>query len=319
MRKRTVEALAASVLWAASTLGCAAPAGETARPASPAATSQATFDTPEEAADALIAAARDFDVAELVGILGPDGRDLVTTVDRDQDRIRAGEFAARAQREKRVVVDPNDPERATLFVGIEQWPLPIPIVKTEGRWRFDTAAGRDEISRRRIGANELDVIGICRGYDEAQQEYASTRHDDRTVHQYAQRIISTPGKQDGLAWQNADGSWGGPVGEGVARAVAEGFEKGEPYHGYYFKVLTGQGPSAPLGQLDYMIDGAMIGGFALVAWPADHGVTGVQTFIVSYDGVVFQKDLGPDTEKIASAMERYDPDESWTPTEDDWN
>jgi hypothetical protein len=139
------------------------------------------------------------------------------------------------------------------------------------------------------------------------------------VNQYAQRIISTPGKQDGLAWQNSDGSWGGPVGEAVAQAIDQGYSsRGGPFHGYYFKVLKGQGPSARLGQLDYVIHGAMIGGFALVAWPAEYRVTGVQTFIVSYDGVVYQKDLGPDTAKIASAMDRYDPDSSWQETDDNW-
>jgi len=209
--------------------------------------------------------------------------------------------------------------RATLTVGNDNWPLPIPIVMKNGKWYFDTEASREEILRRRIGSNELDAITICRGYVEAQEEYAERIHDDSGVNQYAQKIISAPGKHDGLAWQNPDGTWGGPVGEGVAKAIGQGYSsKSEPFHGYYFKVLMGQGPAARLGQLDYVINGAMIGGFALVAWPAEYRVTGVQTFIVSYDGVVYQKDLGPDTAKIAAAMDRYDPDKTWHETDDNW-
>lgn len=154
-----------------------------------------------------------------------------------------------------------------------------------------------------------------RGYVEAQHEYALQKRNGWDVNQYAQRIISTPGKQDGLAWQNADGSWDGPIGEAVARAIAQGYgNRAEPYHGYLFKVLKGQGPSAPLGELDFVVRGAMIGGFALVAAPAQYGVTGVKTFIVSYDGVVYEKDLGPTTLDVFSKMERFDPDRSWTPS-----
>lgn len=149
-------------------------------------------------------------------------------------------------------------------------------------------------------------------------EYASQIHDDSGVNQYAQRVISTPGKRDGLAWQNADGSWEGPVGEAVAKALAEGYEEKKPFHGYYFKILKGQGPAGRLGTLDYLVEGVMIGGFAMVAWPADYRVTGVQTFIVSYDGVVYQKDLGSKTSEIASAMKRYNPDPTWHNTNDDW-
>ncbi len=172
--------------------------------------------------------------------------------------------------------------------------------------------------RRRVGENELDAITVCRGYVEAQQEYAAIIHDRSGVNEYAQRIISTPGKQDGLAWQNPDGSWGGPVGETAAKAIAQGYDRGDPFHGYYFRVLNGQGRSARLGQLDYVVEGVMIGGFALLAWPAQYRVTGVQTFMVSYDGVVYQKDLGPETTKVAASIDRYDPEESWKRTDDDW-
>lgn len=280
---------------------------------------QQAFATPKKAADALIQAASDFNVPALLEILGQDGKDLVASQDPVQDKNRAAEFVAKAKAHTEVVIDPKDKSLATLTVGNDDWPVPIPIVLKNGKWYFDSKSGHDEVLRRRIGANELDVISICRGYVEAQEEYALTIHDDSGVNQYAQRVISTPGKQDGLAWQNPDGTWGGPVGEGVAKAIDQGYaDRGEPFHGYYFKVLKGQGPSARLGTLDYVVEGAMIGGFAIVAWPVEYRVTGVQTFIVSYDGVVYQKDLGPDTTKIASAMERYNPDKTWEETDDDW-
>jgi hypothetical protein len=206
---------------------------------------------------------------------------------------------------------------AVLSVGPEDWPLPIPLVQEGGRWRYDSGVGRQEILNRRIGENELDAIEVCRGYVEAQHEYASERHDGSSLHQYAQRIISTPGKHDGLAWQETDGTWGGPVGEGIARVIAEGYTDGiEPYRGYYFKILKGQGPNAPFGAMDFRIRDVMIGGFALVAAPADYGVTGIMTFMVSHDGVVHEKELGPDTEAQFRAMELYDPDETWTPVDE---
>jgi hypothetical protein len=204
-------------------------------------------------------------------------------------------------------------------VGIDDWPLPIPIVQREGRWFFDTKAGRQEILYRRIGSNELDAIEICRGYVEAQHEYAMEKHDGSKINQYAQRIISTPGKQDGLVWRNPDGTLDGPIAEGIADALQEGYaDKAKPYHGYFYKILKGQGPAAPLGRIDFVIEGAMIGGFALAAAPADYRVTGVKTFIVSYEGTVYQKDLGPDTLKIFKEMELYNPDKSWRPTNDNW-
>jgi hypothetical protein len=279
---------------------------------------QRTFDSPDEAGEALIEAAESFDVPELKRILGPEGVDLVVTEDAVQDKNQAQGFAAQAREHSEIEMDPEDPGRALLVVGSEDWPLPIPLVQQEGAWRFDTEAGREEILFRRIGRNELDAIEICRGYVEAQHEYALERHDGSTVNQYARRIISTPGKRDGLAWQAADGSWEGPVGEGIARVIAEGYsDRSEPYHGYFFKILTGQGPSAPLGAMDFMVGGAMIGGFALVAAPADYGVSGVKSFLVSHDGVVYEKDLGPETLDQFRAMELFDPDESWTPVEDD--
>ena len=250
-------------------------------------------------------------------ILGSAGLDLVATEDSVSDRNQATAFATLAREETHVVRDPKT-RTAIVNVGPDDWPLPIPIVQISGRWRFDTKAGRQEILYRRIGRNELDAIQVCRGYVEAQREYAYTKHDGATLNQYAQRIVSTPGKQDGLAWMNPDSTWEGPVGEGIARAIAEGYSsRNQPYHGYYFKILKGQGPAAPMGQMDFIVKGAMIGGFALVAAPAEYAVTGVKTFIVSHDGVVYQKDYGTETLERFKAMTRYNPDATWEPVEGD--
>jgi Protein of unknown function (DUF2950) len=282
------------------------------------AAAQMSFATPQLAAEAIIKAAADFDLPTLLNIVGPDGRDLVSTADPVQDKNAATAFAARAHEKNAVVIDPKNPKRAILSIGDEDWPSPIPIVERGGKWYFDSKAGREEVLLRRVGGNELDAITICRGFVEAQKDYAAVIHDNSGVNQYAQKIISTPGKQDGLAWRNPDGTWGGPIGEGVADALQEGYvDKRQPFHGYYFKVLKGQGPDAFLGKLDYVIEGAMIGGFAFVAVPADYRVTGVNTFIVSYDGVVYQKDLGRDSLNIVKSMELYNPDKTWKVTDDD--
>jgi DUF2950 family protein len=285
--------------------------------AAPKTVPQKSFATPEDAAWALIVAAEQYDVPALTEILGPDGVALVVTQDSVMDRNQATAFAAMAREETHVVRDARK-GMATVNVGPDDWPLPIPIVLLNGRWRFDSKAGRQEILYRRIGRNELDAIQVCRGYVEAQRTYAYEKHDGELLNQYAQRIVSTPGKHDGLAWMNPDSSWGGPVGEGIARAIAEGYSsRNQPYHGYYFKILKGQGPAAPMGQLDFVVKGAMIGGFALVAAPAEYSVTGVKTFIVSHDGVVYQKDYGTQTLQRFSAMTRYNPDATWEPVEGD--
>jgi len=276
------------------------------------------FDSPQQAADALIKAATDYDVPELLAIFGPDGEQIVTGGDEVQDKKNAIDFAKMAQEKNTVSLSVSDPNVATLMVGGDDWPLPVPIVKKNGKWYFNSKAGIKEVLYRRIGANELDAITVCRGYVDAQREYALTPHDG--INQYAQKIISTPGKQDGLYWKNPDGSSGGPIGEAVANAIEEGYSlktKGG-FHGYYFKILKGQGSNAPMGKIDYVIEGVMIGGFALVAVPAEYRVTGVKTFIVSNDGIVYQKDLGPNSLEIAKKMELYNPDKTWQPTEDEW-
>jgi hypothetical protein len=193
----------------------------------------------------------------------------------------------------------------------------VPLVKRGSRWSFDAKAGVQELRYRRIGSNELDAIELCRGYVEAQHEYALRAREGFDIPQYAQRVISTPGRQDGLTWRNADGTLGGTVGEAIARAIEQGYDnRAEPYHGYFFKMLKGQGPAAPLGAMDYVVNGAMIGGFALAAAPAEYGVTGVKSFMCSQDGVVYEKDLGLATHDEFAKLELFNPDRSWTPTDE---
>lgn len=272
-----------------------------------------SFPTAEEAANALIDAAEKYDETALLQILGPDSYDIIHTGEPARDREVAQQFAAQGRIKTNVATQPKNSRRAFLSIGEDDWPFPVPLVKGPSGWSFDTRAGRLEILYRRIGSNELNAIQICRGYVEAQHEYALIKRGTG-VNQYAQRIISTPGKQDGLAWQNSDGTWDGPIGEKVAQAIARGYSsRTEPFHGYFFRVLKGQGPAAPLGELDFVVKDVMIGGFALIAFPAQYRVTGVQTFIVSHDGVVYQKDLGPKTVELAAAIDRFNPDKTWTP------
>src|SRR5512143_692704 len=306
------------LLWPALILIClvalAAAAQTTTKTAS--AAKAKAFATPQEAADALIDAADKYDLTALEEILGPGARDVIDTGEPVRDRAQVAEFVKTAREKKSVVVDRRTKTRAFLSIGNDDWPFPLPIVKKAGKWSFDAKAGRQEILYRRIGRNELDAIQICRGFVEAQHEYALIKRQGYEVNQYAQKIISTPGKQDGLAWQNADGTWGGPIGENVARAIQEGYAntgKQQPFHGYLFKVLKGQGPAAPLGQMYFVVKGVMIGGFALVASPAEYGVTGVKSFMVSHDGVVYEKDLGPNTLTEFGKMELFNPDKTWSP------
>jgi len=284
------------------------------------ASAQKSFATPLAAVEELIRAAGDYDVSSLLQIFGPAGEDFVSSADPVRDKNASLKFAALAREKNSVLTEKTKPNLAVLVVGNEDWPFPVPLVKKNGKWTFDSKKGHDEILFRRIGANELDVIQVCRGYVEAQHEYASSKHDGFAVNQYAQKIISTPGKQDGLYWQTENGKAAGPISEGVAKAIDEGYsvDKKSAYHGYYFKILKGQGPSAPLGRLDYVIQGAMIGGFALIAAPAEYRVTGVKTFMVSQAGVVYEKDLGPQTLDIAKKIELFDPDKTWKPTADGW-
>ena len=294
--------------------------GQTAaKPApKPAATGGQAFDTPQAATDALVQAATAGDTTALVGIFGPDSKDLVNSGDPVEDKNNLAKFAEKAKAKTNVHFDMDDPNRALVEVGDDDWPLPVPIVRSGNKWRFDVNQGKEEIIARRIGGNELDTIDILRGYVEAQKEYATTLHDGSKVHQYAQKWISSPGKQDGLSWNGPDGKPAGPIGDEIAKLLAEGYSsKAEPVNGYFFRTLTAQGPNARLGARNYIINGAMIGGFAAIAWPAKYGSTGVQTFVVNNDGDVYQKDLGPQTGTIAPGMKTFNPDKTWVVTEDE--
>jgi hypothetical protein len=316
---RTAARIVLAVLFVAfsffSPCGQAQSGPKESRPLAPQA-----FNTPQQAAEALINAAETYNVSTLLEIFGPDGKDFISSSDPVHDKNIAAEFAAKAREKNVVTIDAKNKSKAVLSVGSDDWPLPIPIVKKGEMWHFDSKQGHDEIVFRRIGANELDAIQVCRGFVDAQKEYSAEIHDNSGINQYAQKIISTPGKHDGLYWQNDDGTPGGPISEAVARAIEEGYSPGKTsgYHGYYFKVLKGQGPAAQLGQLDYVVEGVMIGGFALLAFPAEYRVTGVKSFMVSYDGVVYQKDLGSGTLNVAQNMERYNPDKTWQRTDDEW-
>jgi hypothetical protein len=284
----------------------------------PAAPGAQAFDTPQQAADALIQAAHAGDSDALLKIFGPSAKDLVYSGDPVEDKEKLAKFAERAKAKTNVHFDVDDPKRAILEVGDDDWPMPVPIVQSGGKWRFDANQGREEILARRIGGNELDAIDLLRGFVEAQREYASELRDGAKVHQYAQKWVSTPGRQDGLSWNGPDGKPAGPIGDEIAKLLAQGYSnKGEPVNGYFFRTLTAQGPNARLGARDYIVNGMMIGGFAAIAWPAKWGSTGVKTFLVNNDGNVYQKDLGPDTATIAAGIKTFNPDKTWVITEDE--
>ncbi|HZT19482.1 MAG TPA: DUF2950 domain-containing protein [Dongiaceae bacterium] len=272
---------------------------------------QKTFPTPEAAAKALVDAARADDKSEILAILGSDAKDIVSSGDEVQDKAAAAQFAAKAQQMMRLDQTADGVE--VMSIGADDWPFPIPIVKKADAWHFDTAAGRQEILNRRVGANELATIEVCRAYVEAQRAYAAKDREGNGVIKYAQRFLSSPGKHDGLYWPVAEGEEASPLGPLVADAVAEGYggKHGVPYHGYFYRILTAQGRHAPGGAYGYVINGNMVAGFALVAYPAQYGVSGVMTFIVNQAGVVYQKDLGLKTAELAKAMQLYDPDPSW--------
>ena len=283
-----------------------------AAPATSSAPGPASYDSPKAAADALVQAVAANDVPALLAIFGPSGEKIVTSADKVKDENDREKFTALAREKMNVEVDAKNPRRAILTIGAEDWPFPVAIVETNKKWQFATKEGLREVLYRRIGQDEIDAMEVCRGYVEAQVEYATEVHDDSGVRQYARRILSTPGTKDGLAWYDADGKTAGPIGEEVAKAIEEGYsDRAHPYHGYFFKILMAQGPAARHGELDYVIQGKMIGGFALVAWPAEHRVSGVKTFIINHDGVLYEKDLGPDTAKIAGEMTAYNPDKTW--------
>jgi hypothetical protein len=286
-------------------------------PGKAAATDGKGFPSADAAAQALVNAAKSDDVAGLIEILGPSAKSVVATRDPVADRKVRRDFAARAVQKMKLIPYQGKQNARTLLAGKDEWPLPIPIVEVNGQWYFDTAQGKQEIVLRRIGSNELDAIEVCRGYVEAESDYGEQNRTPDGVSYYAQKIISTPGQRDGLYWTGMSQGDESPMGEIIARALAEGYtNKRDPYHGYYFKVLTGQGPHAPGGEMSYLDNGVMTKGFALIAWPSNYGSTGIMTFVVDKTGIVYQKNLGRRTAEIAGAYTAYDPDKSWTPVSD---
>jgi Protein of unknown function (DUF2950) len=282
----------------------------------PAVLAQQTYKTPEVAAAALVDAARaDDQKAELV-VLGPDGEDIISSGDQVSDTAIRERFLKSYDAKHQIAMKGDS--RAVLVIGDNDYPFPIPLARKAGKWSFDTEEGRREILYRRIGHNELDTIQVCLAYVDAQDEYADKDRTGTGPGVYAQRFISNPDKKDGLYWPASTGEEESPLGELFAKASAQGYKAGEgrsPYHGYYYKILTTQGRHAPGGAADYIVNGKMIGGFALVAYPAEYRNSGVMTFIVSYAGTVFQKDLGPDTEELAEKITAFDPDSTWKKVE----
>ena len=286
-----------------------------------AAASQKLFSSPEDALKGLVEAVKAKDKAALDQIFGPFAKDL-----RSNDAVQAAtefeEFTKHVA-EKTSLVKEND-SKVIIYIGNENWPFPIPLVKMNDQWFFDTVAGKEEILNRRVGEDELTAILVCHTYVKAQREYVLKDWNGDGILAYAQKLRSDPGKKNGLFWRHAQGEAVSPLGELVAQARIAGYKKGKsvfkeqpvPFHGYYFNILTKQGEHAPGGKYNYIINGNMVGGFGLVAFPSDWGKSGVMTLIVNQQGKVFQKNLGPDTTKIAQEMQSYDPDETWTPVKE---
>ncbi|MEW6454812.1 MAG: DUF2950 domain-containing protein [Pseudomonadota bacterium] len=273
---------------------------------------QQTFNNAEAAADALAAAARTGDRKQIVTVLGPGSADIVSSGDDVQDDETRKAFVTAYDAKHSIKQESGKP--ATLLIGQGDFPFPIPLVEKNGSWSFDTKAGREEILFRRIGRNELAAIQASLAYVDAQNEYADMTKTPDGMAVYAQKIVSSPGKKDGLYWPAAQGEPESPLGEAVAEATTQGYRVGTtpiPFHGYYYKILTRQGPTAPGGAVNYVVGGNMVGGFALVAYPAEYGNSGVMTFVVNHNGNVFQKDLGPNTRQIAQRMTAFNPDHTW--------
>ncbi len=278
---------------------------------------QEKFATPEEAASALVTAAKSEETDRVKKILGRGADDVIASGDEVADRVARDKFL-HAYDEKHSLVAESD-KMVTLQVGSEDWPMPISIVKKWGSWRFDTRRGKDEILSRRIGRNELSVEQVCLAIVDAQREYFEKDRNGDGVPEYAQKLVSDPGEKNGLYWETSSEEPPSPIGPLVADAVEEGYAGREkdstgrrPYHGYYFKLLRSQGPYAPGGAYDYVVDGRMTNGFAIVAWPAEYGNSGVMTFLVSHQGIVYQRNLGRHTARIASTMSVFDPTPQWS-------
>jgi hypothetical protein len=288
----------------------------TAFSAAPQSTTQQSFATPEQAVTALVSAVRAKDVNGLLALVGPKSKDWLFSGDNVADTTDWKRFLTAYDLKHRI--DQQSDAKAVLNVGDDDWAFPAPLVKSAGQWHFDAEAGRDEVLNRRIGRNELDTIQTLLAIVDAQREYALKDADGNGLTDYAIRFRSTPGKKDGLYWPTQPGEPASPLGPLVAEAVAEGYGgapktgKPRPYHGYYYRMLTGQGKSARGGAFDYLLNGKLFGGFAVVASPASYGISGVETYIVSHEGVVYRKVLGPDTASIVAKMKLFDPGDGWT-------
>jgi len=277
------------------------------------------FPAPDDVAKALLEAARSDDRMQIIALFGSKGADLLSSGDEVEDKNNRSNFVTLAQ--EKMAVEKIGEDRAIVHVGNTDWPFPIPLVKKADSWRFDAEQGRQEILNRRIGRNELSTLDVIRGYMEAQLDYAILDRDGDGVYEYAQKLQSEPDKYDGLFWEPEEGQPQSPLGPLVADARAEGYkvkgatEKPSPYHGYYYRILTRQGGNVPGGNYDYIINGNMIAGFALVAFPAQYGSSGIMTFVVNHQAKIFQKDLGPKTAEIAGKMKEYNPDSNWEPVQ----
>lgn len=274
-------------------------------------TSQQYFTSPDEAVQAMRNALAADNVDALLAIFGTEGRGILLSGDEQADRESRKNFYAAT--EQQLQLDETDENRRELIIGPDEWPFPIPLIKEDAGWRFDTAAGVDELINRRVGRNELEAIAMLQALADAQTEYASLDRDGDQVLEYAQRIVSTPGQQDGLYWADETEDDPSPIGPYLEDAsdYMEGRQAGTPWYGYYFRILTRQGANPPGGAYDYVINGNMIAGFALLAFPAQYGDSGIMTFMISHQGEVYQKDLGADTATLVTSLDTYDPDDSW--------
>ena len=310
-RSSTIGWLALWVLWVSLVLGLGSAQAALAQEPG-----QKTFNSATEAADAFAAAVQNHDEAVMLAILGPSGRDLISSGDRVADQNNQNAFATKYRASHQFVATGDG--RTFLYIGSENWPTPIPLKQNGAQWYFDTDYGKQEILYRRIGSNELNVIKVCAAIADAQRDYYAALHDGASEHRYAQKFRSTAGTQDGLFWEVKAGEPESPLGPLVAEAASEGYQhhaKGQPhpFHGYIYRILTSQGANAPGGARNYIVDGKMTGGFALVAYPISYRDSGVMTFIVNQDNQIYQKDLGPNTDQIASEMVAYNPDATWEP------
>ena len=319
MKLRTpILALACTALFAVGAMAVQAQdkptASRTAKASPKHAAAQRTFESPDAAAKALVAAARARNEQEILAVAGPGSKTWLLSGDRVADENDWADFVAAYDEKNKL--DTTNEGRAVLIVGNDDWPFPAPIVKHGNAWAFDANAGREEIVNRRIGHNELDAMQTLLAIVDAEREYAARDADGNGFPDYAKRIASSPGTKDGLYWPTKENEAESPLGPLVAAASREGYGKPgaprpAPYHGYYYRLLTSQGKDAPGGAYDYLVDDKLLGGFGVVAWPSSYGVSGVMTFIVNHDGTVYAKDLGPQTAATASAMTKFNPDATW--------